>query len=66
MAENLTKKIAAITGGTRAKRVGPGAPEFVMRILETQLASVDGSSFSLSLYRSCILKLPVSSTKKSF
>jgi len=49
MAENLTKKIAAITGGTRAKRVGPGVPEFVMRILETQLASVDGSSFSLSL-----------------
>jgi NAD(P)H-dependent FMN reductase len=59
MAEHLAKKIAVITGSTRAKRVGPRVTKFVMGILETQLASVEGSSFSLSLIDLADFKLPV-------
>jgi NAD(P)H-dependent FMN reductase len=59
MAENQPKKIAVITGSTRKKRVGPEVTKFIIGILETQLASVEGTSYSLSHVDLASFNLPV-------
>jgi len=61
MTDSTTKKIAIITGSTRAVRIGPQVTRFVQKILEEQLsispnaiqftlAEVDISSFELPVF----------------
>ena len=53
------KKIAVITGSTRAVRIGPQVAKFVTGILEANLSSEKGVKFSLSQVDIATFKLPV-------
>jgi len=53
------KKIAVICGSTRKKRIGLQVTKFVMSVLETQLAPVDGTSFSIHLVDIEAFNLPL-------
>jgi NAD(P)H-dependent FMN reductase len=57
----ITKKIAIITGSTRAVRIGPQVAKFVNEVLEANLASPKGkdATFTLSQVDIATFKLPV-------
>jgi hypothetical protein len=61
MAEATTKKIAIITGSTRAVRIGPQVAKFITEILEANLLDVTnkGVKFSISQVDIASFKLPV-------
>jgi len=62
MAETGPKRIAVITGSTRAVRIGPQVAKFVTGILETKLSSPAGSetaNFTLSQVDIATFNLPV-------
>ncbi|PMD39144.1 flavo protein [Hyaloscypha variabilis F] len=57
----ITKKIAIITGSTRAVRIGPQVAKFVNEVLEANIASPKGkdATFTLSQVDIATFKLPV-------
>lgn len=60
MTDFITKKIAIITGSTRAVRIGPQVTKFVQNILEEQLSpSPNAVQFTLSKVDISTFKLPV-------
>ncbi|KAH8806333.1 flavoprotein-like protein [Hyaloscypha sp. PMI_1271] len=61
MAEATTKKIAIITGSTRAVRIGPQVAKFVTEVLEANLSEATNKAvkFSLSQVDIASFKLPV-------
>jgi hypothetical protein len=61
MAEATTKKIAIITGSTRAVRVGPQVAKFVTEVLEANLSETTNKAVKFSLFQVDIatFKLPV-------
>lgn len=62
MADTITKKIAVITGSTRAVRIGPQVAKFVTEILEANLSNeISGKEvkFTLSQVDIAAFKLPV-------
>ena len=61
MAEATTKKIAIITGSTRAVRIGPQVAKFVTGVLEANLSEATNKAvkFSLSQVDIASFKLPV-------
>ncbi len=61
MAQATTKKIAIITGSTRAVRIGPQVAKFVTEVLETNLSEATDKAvkFTLSQVDIATFKLPV-------
>lgn len=61
MAEATTKKIAIITGSTRAVRIGPQVAKFVTEVLEANLSEAkdEAVKFSISQVDIAAFKLPV-------
>jgi NAD(P)H-dependent FMN reductase len=61
MAQATTKKIAIITGSTRAVRIGPQVAKFITEVLEEDLSQDTGkdTKFILSQVDIATFKLPV-------
>jgi NAD(P)H-dependent FMN reductase len=62
MADTITKKIAVITGSTRAVRIGPQVAKFVTEVLEPTLwneTTGKAVKFTLSQVDITTFKLPV-------